>query len=109
MLAALQVGDEVVSIGVGTPGSVNKENGYIEFANNLGFDQVPAKEMLEECECDEEEQIKNLLEGKYAYRLTQEKGTEKVYAALVRKGFSYSAVRSAMKKYIDEQEICEEF
>lgn len=40
--------DEVSSVGVGTPGSVNKENGYIEFANNLGFDQVPAKEMLEE-------------------------------------------------------------
>lgn len=40
--------DEVVSVGVGTPGSVNKNNGYIEFANNLGFDQVPAKEMLEE-------------------------------------------------------------
>ncbi len=39
--------DEVVSVGVGTPGSVNKSNGYIEFANNLGFNQVPAKEMLE--------------------------------------------------------------
>lgn len=40
--------DDVVSVGVGTPGSVNKENGYIEFSNNLGFNQVPAKEMLEE-------------------------------------------------------------
>ena len=40
--------DEVVSVGVGTPGSVNKDTGYIEFANNLGFDNVPAKEMLEE-------------------------------------------------------------
>lgn len=40
--------DEVVSVGVGTPGSVNKENGYIEFANNLDFNQVPAKKMLEE-------------------------------------------------------------
>lgn len=40
--------DEVDSIGVGTPGSVNKSNGYIEFANNLDFNQVPAKEMLEE-------------------------------------------------------------
>lgn len=39
--------DEVSSVGVGTPGSVNKLNGYIEFANNLGFEQVPAKEMLE--------------------------------------------------------------
>ncbi len=40
--------DEVISVGVGTPGSVNKSNGYIEFANNLDFNQVPAKEMLEE-------------------------------------------------------------
>ena len=39
--------DDVVSVGVGTPGSVNKENGYIEFSNNLEFNQVPAKEMLE--------------------------------------------------------------
>ena len=39
--------DDVVSVGVGTPGSVNKANGYIEFANNLDFNQVPAKEMLE--------------------------------------------------------------
>ncbi len=39
--------DEVVSVGVGTPGSVNKANGMIEFANNLDFNKVPAKEMLE--------------------------------------------------------------
>ena len=39
--------DEVSSVGVGTPGSVNKDNGYIEFSNNLEFNQVPAKEMLE--------------------------------------------------------------
>ena len=39
--------DEVVSVGVGTPGSVNKANGYIEFANNLDFNKVPAKDMLE--------------------------------------------------------------
>lgn len=40
--------DEVASVGVGTPGSVNKDTGYIEFANNLAFENVPAKEMLEE-------------------------------------------------------------
>lgn len=39
--------NDVLSVGVGTPGSVNKETGYIEFANNLDFDQVPAKAMLE--------------------------------------------------------------
>ncbi|HPU67195.1 MAG TPA: ROK family glucokinase [Clostridiales bacterium] len=40
--------EDVKSIGVGTPGSVNKETGYIEFANNLDFNQVPAAEMLKE-------------------------------------------------------------
>ena len=40
--------DDVVSVGVGTPGSVNKEYELIEFANNLGFDNVPAYRMLRE-------------------------------------------------------------
>ena len=40
--------NDVLSIGVGTPGSVNKELGLIEFANNLGFDNVPAYRMLRE-------------------------------------------------------------
>lgn len=39
---------DVQSIGVGTPGSVNKAKGLIEFANNLAFDNVPAYEMLKE-------------------------------------------------------------
>lgn len=43
--------DEVISVGVGTPGTVNKNTGYIEFANNLDFKQVPAKEMLEKLLC----------------------------------------------------------
>ena len=40
--------DQVESIGVGAPGSINKSNGYIEFSNNIGFKNVPAKEMLVE-------------------------------------------------------------
>ena len=40
--------DEIVSVGIGTPGSVNKDTGAIEFSNNLKFHNVPAKEMLEE-------------------------------------------------------------
>ena len=36
------------SVGVGTPGSVNKELELIEFANNLGFDNVPAYRLLRE-------------------------------------------------------------
>ncbi|MCD7828560.1 MAG: ROK family protein [Clostridiales bacterium] len=37
---------DIESIGVGTPGSVNKEKGMIDFANNLGFDKVPAYHLL---------------------------------------------------------------
>ncbi|MCL2513496.1 MAG: ROK family protein [Oscillospiraceae bacterium] len=40
--------DDVVSVGVGTPGSVNKGKGIIEYANNLYFDNVPAFKMLAE-------------------------------------------------------------
>lgn len=39
--------DEIESIGVGTPGSVDKKTGVIEYANNLYFHHVPAAEMIE--------------------------------------------------------------
>ena len=35
---------DISSIGLGTPGTVN--NGIIEYANNLGFDHIPASDML---------------------------------------------------------------
>lgn len=39
--------DDIESIGLGTPGTANAD-GVIEFANNLNFDHVPAKEMLKD-------------------------------------------------------------
>ncbi|MGN1442491.1 MAG: ROK family protein [Acutalibacteraceae bacterium] len=47
--AAKQAGiglDEIESVGIGTPGSVDREKGTIEFANNLDFHNVPAVEMF---------------------------------------------------------------
>lgn len=38
--------DDVSTVGMGTPGTVNKATGVIEFANNLDFSNVPAREML---------------------------------------------------------------
>lgn len=40
--------DDIESIGIGTPGSVNKKKGIIEYANNLDFNNVPAVEMINE-------------------------------------------------------------
>ncbi len=37
--------DDIDSVGMGTPGTVN-EDGVIEFANNLAFNNVPARTML---------------------------------------------------------------
>ncbi|MBE6776968.1 MAG: regulatory protein RecX [Ruminococcaceae bacterium] len=63
-----------------------------------------AKAVLEETEADEQTQIKNLIDKKYRTKLTDQKGVEKVFAALARKGFSYSAVKEALKSYIEESE-----
>ncbi len=68
-----------------------------------------AKETLSSLECDEEAQIAALIERKYAYRLAEERGHEKVFAALARKGFTFSAIKSALKKYNEELEFCEEY
>ncbi len=38
---------DISSVGMGTPGTVN-DDGVIEFANNLGFNNVPAKDMIKE-------------------------------------------------------------
>ncbi|MBR7133849.1 MAG: RecX family transcriptional regulator [Clostridia bacterium] len=68
-----------------------------------------AKSALADLAPDEAAQIAALIKKKYAYKLTCERGTEKVFAALVRRGFSYGAVREAMKKYNDELEFGEEY
>lgn len=40
--------EEVASVGVGVPGTANKETGVVEFANNLGFFDEPIVKLLEE-------------------------------------------------------------
>lgn len=67
-----------------------------------------AKETVAETETDEETQIRALIEKKYARKMELENGAEKVYAALIRKGFSFSAVRNVLKKYSEELEYSEE-
>lgn len=63
-----------------------------------------AKSVLKNTESDELSQIKNVIEKKYKNKLTAQNGVQKVYAALVRKGFSYGAVKTALNEYIEESE-----
>ncbi len=60
-------------------------------------------EVLEDFEMEPVEQILDLLKTKYSSRLEQEKGKEKVYQALLRKGFTYSDISSAFYRFDDEE------
>lgn len=37
---------ELESVGVGVPGTINEDTGYVEFSNNLGFEMVPFIRLL---------------------------------------------------------------
>lgn len=60
-----------------------------------------AKYVLSNCDADEAEQINALIDKKYRTKLLNENGVQKVYAALIRKGFSYDAVKTALKNYTE--------
>ncbi len=68
---------------------------------NRGIKRELAREVLED-DGDECDKIKHLLEHKYVNKLGNEESVKKVFAALIRKGFSYSDVKSAMKEYSEE-------
>ena len=79
---------------------ISKREAYYKLYSK-GFDAETVRAALDSADFDEAEQINALLERKYARALNSGE-TEKVYAALVRKGFSYGAVRDALKKYNEE-------
>lgn len=60
------------------------------------------KDTLEDTEVDELSQIRALLEKKYKNKLSSKEDIAKVYAALIRKGFSFGAVKEALKAYNEE-------
>ncbi len=60
------------------------------------------RELLEENDSDEEDAILKLIEKKYAQKLEDKENYQKVYAALVRRGFSYGDVSRALKKYLED-------
>ena len=64
-----------------------------------------AKEVLSDSEVDEVQQITELIDRKYCTKLTADGGVQKVYAALIRKGFSYGAVKEALKNYTEIEDF----
>ncbi len=64
-----------------------------------GVDRETAENTIHSITLDESDNIRVLLNGKYSRKLTSEKGRKQVFAALLRLGYSYSDIRSAMNEY----------
>lgn len=75
---------------------------------NKGIPSGIAKQTVENDECDEAEKIKKLIITKYASKLKDEEGVRKTFNSLIRKGYSYSDVKDALKQYSEELEYSEE-
>ncbi len=67
-----------------------------------GVSKDIAEQVLSSREVDEVSQITALIDKKYRTKMQNQTEIPKVYAALVRRGFSYSAVRQAMNNYNEE-------
>ena len=83
--------------------SISKREAYQKLRLK-GFSSDTVNSALENARFDECSQITSLLEKKYKTKLLSGE-TDKVYAALIRKGFSYQSVRECMKKYSEELEF----
>ena len=88
--------------------NISKRESYAKLLQK-GIPNSIIKSVLEETDFDEAAQIKAVIEKKYRTKLSDRNDIQKVYAALIRKGFSYSAVREQLKKYIEETENYEEY
>lgn len=74
-----------------------------------GISPSVIKSVLQDTPFDELSQIETVIQKKYQRKLTDKENIQKVYATLIRKGFSYGAVREAIKKYTQEIEDYEEY
>lgn len=88
--------------------NVSKREAYAKLLGK-GISKEVIKSVLEQTDFDESSQIKAVIDKKYRAKMDTKENIQKVYAALIRKGFSYSAVSDVIKKYTKEIEYNEEY
>jgi len=64
-----------------------------------GIDKELSSETVEDLNLDEKEEIKALIEKKYIHKLSDEADLRRTIAALQRRGFSYSDIKSAINEF----------
>ena len=77
------------------------ERGVRQKLHEKGVDRDLIDEVIDELEFDEQAQIRDIIEKKYARSLGDEAGRRRAVNALARLGFGYSDIRSAMAEYTD--------
>ena len=80
------------------------ERGIRQKLTEKGIDRDLIDEILEETEVDEDEQIRTIIEKKYAGKLNDEKLRRRAVAALQRLGFGYQSIKSVLNEYTDIEE-----
>ncbi len=64
-----------------------------------GISRDLAKQTLDLFESDEKQNIREVINKKYINKMTDKEGVGKVYAALIRKGFSYNDVGDVLREF----------
>ncbi len=88
--------------------NISKREAYAKLYNK-GIPKEIIKSVLDETDFDENSQITAVINKKYSAKMNSKEDIQKVYAALIRRGFSYSAVSDAIRKYTKEIEYNEEY
>ena len=66
-----------------------------------GIDRELARDTVEQLNCDIDENIKAIIDKKYSKNLSDEKGRRRCVNALMRLGYSYSDIKSALSQYTE--------
>lgn len=80
------------------------KNGAVRKLIEKGIDKDLAYDTVESIECDVTENIKAVIDKKYARNLSDEKGRRRCVNALLRLGYSYSDIKSVLSLYTDTDE-----
>ena len=68
-----------------------------------GIDKDLAEEIIEQLEIDPQQNIRDVIEKKYAKNLSDEKGKRRCVMGLQRLGYSYSDINSVIREYIEDE------
>ena len=99
-LYARRLADELLHRKALTPSAVKLE------LTKRGISREIADSVCENLEVDTEQALKDLLETKFASKMSDEKSRKRTFNALLRMGYSYSDIRSAMKIHDEYESDC---